>query len=83
VSEDRDQESEGNRSQFAELVCEGLGYCCPYAFLRVNRKTQEISDRLGMAKRTIRLWKAKYDDKELECSKKSNCLLAAIRQAGK
>lgn len=79
----RDQEPKDNRSQFVDLVCTSMGYCCPYAFLRVNRKTQEISDRLGLAKRTIRVWKAKYDDREIRCETKDNCLKPAIIKAGK
>jgi hypothetical protein len=72
------------RSQlFVQLVCEGLGYCCTYAFLRVNKQTGAIATRLGVSDRTVRLWKAKYRAKEVKCEHYENCMLAQLRRLGK
>lgn len=79
----RDQEPAGTWSQFEELVCKGMGYCCAYAFLRVNKRTGAIATRLGLSERTIRVWKAKFRAKELSCSKADCCMLAEIRKGGK
>lgn len=72
-----------NRSTFERLVCDGLGYCCPYAFLRTNKQTGHIAIRLGMSDRTVRLWKARFRDKELHCTVQPSCMLSAIRTGGK
>lgn len=72
------------RSQlFDRLVCEGLGYCCAYAFLRVNKQTGAIATRLGVSDRTVRLWKAKYRAKAVKCEHYENCMLVQIRRLGK
>lgn len=82
--ENRDQLSGHNRSQFEELTCQnGLGYCCPYAFLRVNKRTGMIAARLGLAARTIRWWKAKFRRGELVCEKQPDCMIKLIRSMGK
>lgn len=80
----RDQGKPGTRSLVEQLTCGGgLGYCCPYAFFRVNRRTGAIATRLGLAERTIRVWKAKFKAKEIVCSEASNCMLTEIRKGGK
>lgn len=73
------------RSPFETLVCGGLGYCCPYAFLRVNKQTGMIAARLGVTERTVRLWKARFNSGELKCQNNSStdCLLPSIRALGK
>lgn len=89
--QNRDQLSPHNRSQFEELVCDGLGYCCAYAFLRVNKRTGLIAARLGLAERTIRWWKAKFRRGELRCAQSvksegsttGTCMLKDIRRLGK
>lgn len=71
-------------SLFETLVCEeGLGYCCPYALFRVTKATGQIATRLGLTTRTVRLWKARWRNKEIECEKRANCLLPHIRSLGK
>lgn len=85
---DRDQLPPGNRDQpirgaFRQTACEGLGYCCPYAFLRVNKRTGAIATRLGVTERTVRLWKAKFKAKEIRCEEQQKCLLPHIRSLGK
>ena len=73
----------GNRSPFEKLVCDGLGYCCPYAFLRLFRSTGHIAARLGQTPRNIRFWKNRYDAGQLECQHRAGCLLPYIRSIGK
>lgn len=79
----RDQLSSHNRSPFEKLVCDGLGYCCPYALFRVTKRTGAIATRLGCTERTVRIWKAKFKSGELVCEKQPSCLLPHIRSLGK
>ena len=79
----QDQLPPDNRSQFEQLVCDGLGYCCPYALFRVTKRTGMIAARLGMTDRTVRLWKAKFKAKEIGCEKRPNCMLQQLRSLGK
>lgn len=79
----RDQLPGDKRSQFEKLVCDGLGYCCPYALFRVTKQTGKIATRLGMTTRTIRIWKARFKSGEIKCEHKEKCLLPHIRSLGK
>lgn len=80
----RDGLCRDNRSQFEQLACEGLGYCCPYAFLRANKQTGQIAIRLGLDRRTVQRWKAKFREKEIVCEeRKMLCLLPMLRKIGK
>ncbi len=81
--DNKDQKPADNRSQFEKLVCDGMGYCCPYAFLRVNKQTGMIAQRLGMTPRTIRLWKARFKAKELTCSQFEACMKQQLIDGGK
>lgn len=72
------------RTLFERLVCEeGLGYCCPYALFRVTRRTGAIAIRLGMSDRIVRIWKARFRNKELSCENKPTCMIAHIRSIGR
>lgn len=79
----RDQEPNRTRSLFETLACGGMGYCCPYAFFRANKRTGAIATRLGLAERTIRLWKARFRSKELQCCKVATCMKAELIRGGK
>jgi Fe-S-cluster-containing dehydrogenase component len=81
--DNRDQDRGHNRSQFEKLVCVGMGYCCPYAFFRVNKRTGAIATRLGQTPRTIRLWKAKFNAGELKCGKLEACMKQQLIDGGK
>lgn len=59
---------------FKSLVCQGLGYCCPFAFLSLFHSTGKIADRLGVAPRTVRVHKAAFHRGELQCEKCEKCL---------
>lgn len=83
VSGNRRRLLSDNRVQIKTLLCDGLGYCCPYAFFRLYKRTAMIADRLGVTPRAIRYWKAKYRAGELQCERKDRCMLAAIRRGGK
>lgn len=78
------QLSADKRSQFERLVCQdGLGYCCPYALFRVTKNAGAIALRLGLHKRTVQLWKARFRIKEIRCEKHENCMIQSLRRAGK
>ena len=63
-----------------QLVCKGLGYCCPYLFLRLHRAvaTSLIALRLGANERTVRRWKASLRTGEIKCKHQSNCMKARL-----
>lgn len=65
----------GTRYTFRVAVCEGLGYCCEFAFFKYgSRQTGMIAARLDLTDRCIRYNKAKMDSKEFICHKLANCL---------
>lgn len=78
----KDGLSGDNRTLFSDL-CGAIGYCCPYAFIRCHKQTGLIAARLGISDRTVRRWKAKFKLKEIKCEGRAQCLLPAIRRAGK
>lgn len=57
-----------------ELVCKDLGYCCPYAFFCLFKRTGVIAERLGVNAKTVRSHKAKWKAKELNCEEAERCL---------
>lgn len=63
------------------LICEGLGYCCEYAFFKLYRRTSLIADRLGVTPRAVRYHKAQFDNKELTCKGREKCLKGKLFSA--
>lgn len=60
-----------------------LGFCCLYAFFRAYKRTGMIATRLGMSRRAIGYWKARFVAGELQCEKCEGCLLKRLRAAGR
>lgn len=79
----RQLSGDNSRQTVEDLVREGLGYCCLYAFFRVNKRTGLIAARLGVTDRAVRKWKARFKSGELRCTGAANCLLPKLRRAGK
>lgn len=79
----RDPLSPDNRAQFRTLVCEGLGYCCPYALFRVSRNSALIAARLGVTHRCVNIHKARFDDKTYVCEENKDCLRSILIRIGK
>jgi hypothetical protein len=52
------------------LITQDLGYCCPWAFFRLFRRSSEIALRLGFAKRTINVHRAQAEG----CEDCAGCL---------
>lgn len=67
------------RSLIKTLVTEGLGYCCPWAFFKIFRKTPEIAARLGVSPRTVQRAKREVDEGEEKCKQCANCMKGAVR----
>ncbi len=61
------------------LIKQGLGYCCPWAFFKIFRRTPEIAARLGVSDRTIQRCKRAVKEGELECEHCANCMKAQVR----
>ena len=62
------------RQTLERLICEGLGYCCEYAFFKLHKQTGLIAARLGLGERTVRYHKMAFKDGCLKCEGKENCL---------
>lgn len=63
------------RGDFEKLVCDGLGYCCRWAFFKYgSKRTGMIAARLGISDRAVRYQKSAFRSGDLKCECKSNCL---------
>ena len=56
-----------------------MGYCCPFAFFSIFRRTDLIAARLGVHPATVRRAKAKVDDKEWKCEGCPRCMKQHIQ----
>lgn len=58
-----------------QLVCDGLHYCCPFAFFAVMKKRDSsvIADRLGCQVRTVQEWRRRFRAGEIYCEKAEKC----------
>lgn len=59
------------------LICDDLGYCCLWAFFRLNKRTALVATRLGVTPRAVCY--AKSAAKRGSCENKANCLQHKIR----
>lgn len=57
-----------------ELICDGLGYCCPWCFFQLFPSSSEAALRLGCTKRAVNYEKARTK----ECAGREPCLREAI-----
>jgi len=64
-----------------QLIEDGLGYCCTWAFFSLYRDKQDISRRLGLHPDTVKLWKKKFNNGELYCLCKEKCLKDKLPKA--
>lgn len=65
----------GRPSIIKPLITEGLGYCCPWLFLKLYPQTAQVADRLGVDGRTVRLLRAS----PIECEGKEDCMKRLIK----
>lgn len=71
-----------SRLTIRQMIVEDLGYCCPFIFFRLYRKTPVIAVRLGVAESTVRAAKARVDDGIDECEKCEGCLRTRLTLKG-
>jgi len=57
-----------------DLIRDGLGYCCEYAFFRLHKRTGLIAARLGVSDRAVRYHKAAFKAGDLKCECTDRCL---------
>ena len=62
------------RQTIRELITAGLHYCCPYAFFRLNKRTEQIALRLGVSTRAVRYWKMAFKQGDMRCEGCKKCL---------
>jgi len=65
----------------ADLITDGLGYCCEYIFFHYYKDTSMIAARLGVTTRAIRKHKAAFAAGELRCENCKNCLCHKLNKA--
>lgn len=67
-------------TDLSSLVCGGLNYCCLHAFFSLYEKTPAslIALRLGVHRRTVLRWKARWRAGEFSCFGGANCLAHKI-----
>lgn len=68
-----------NPPNIRSMIVEDLGYCCPWVFFQVFRKTSLIADRLGVSSRSIRIVKARCDNNEETCTGVARCMKAKLK----
>lgn len=68
------------RQTVRHLITEGLGYCCPWMFFRLYRRSSVIADRLGVTVRAVQKAKAAADAGKCEGCEK--CLRTKITVSG-
>lgn len=70
-------------SNFHFLVCEGLGYCCEWAFFYAHKNitTGMIATRLGCDRRTVNYHRKPFREGALRCDECKGCLRAALYSA--
>ena len=66
-----------------DLVCNGLGYCCPFAFFNRYNDTGLIAARLGVHPATARKHVALFKQQVYSCEAQTKCLEHRIAQATK
>jgi len=71
-----------SRPTVANLVTEGLGYCCTWFFFKHFRQTPLVAARLGVTDRAVRMAKARVDSGEDACKHCDKCLHARITLEG-
>ncbi len=69
-----------NRPNCRSLITEDLGYCCPWFFFTHFRKTQVITDRLGLHYKTVQA--AKREALAGKCEGRANCMHALVTLEG-
>lgn len=57
-----------------ELICEGLGYCCPWCFFQLFPSSREAALRLGCTRRAVNKEKARREG----CPGREGCLRESI-----
>ena len=61
------------------LICDGLGYCCQFAFFSLHRQTGLIAARLGVCERAIRYHKMAFKHGDMECQHLKTCLKEKLK----
>jgi hypothetical protein len=65
------------RITLRHLICDGLGYCCEWAFwsyFKMPRHTPLIAERLGVTERAVQKRRAAWRRKELRCEACAKCM---------
>ena len=68
------------RPTVTSLITQDLGYCCPWFFFRMFRRSVTVADRLGVTVRAVQ--KAKAAAAESGCSNCEKCMRQKVTLAG-
>lgn len=61
------------------LITDGLGYCCPWAFFSLFRRTAMIAARLGISPSTVRVHKRRFREGEYTCGDCAKCMKGVVK----
>lgn len=70
-----------NPPNVRSMIVEDLGYCCPWVFFQVHRKTNLIAARLGVTPRAVRFVKSRCDSGDEPCRNAPNCMKVKLKVA--
>lgn len=68
-----------NPPNIRSMIVEDLGYCCPWVFFQMFRRTSLIATRLGVAPRSVRMVKARCDNGEETCTGVARCMKKKLK----
>lgn len=69
------------RITFKTLVVNGMGYCCTWAFFRVNQKVAHIAVRLGITVRAVYYHRCAFEAGTMRCENSARCMKARLVRA--
>jgi hypothetical protein len=70
------------RDTVHQLITSGLGYCCPWMFFHLFRKTGMIAARLGVTERAVRYAKKRVKEGEWVCEGHPTCMCKQMTLSG-
>jgi hypothetical protein len=71
-----------SRGTIHHLITSGLGYCCPWMFFHLFRKTGVIAARLGVTERAVRYAKKRVKEGEWVCEGHPTCMCKRMTLSG-
>ena len=62
-----------------QLVCDNLGYCCPFFFFAYFPSASLVEARLGISKDTVLEWQRKARTGRIACTGSPKCMSRLLK----